>query len=138
MGLVELKLGEDEYMLKIRPKEKGNSKYDTGFLSKLNKDGSIPKAFDDWGVSRYHRYNPNAPKPESLPVTVHVETFKKGWKLVAWRFGMSQNWATMLHPDGFTVEIKLQDLLELLKNNTLKKGELVGEFKWKEHKLIKK
>lgn len=132
------KLQENEYLLKIRPKTKGSKEHDTGFLSKFNKDGSIPKAFDDWGVQHRYYLDLNHPKEEPLPITVHVETFKKGWKIVAWRFGMSQNWATMLHPDGFTVEIKLQNLLELLKKNTLKKGELVGEFKWEDHKLIKK
>jgi hypothetical protein len=35
------KLGEDEYLLKIDD--------DTGFMVKLNKDGSIPKSFTEWG-----------------------------------------------------------------------------------------
>lgn len=125
------KLQENEYLLKIRPKNDSHDSHDTGFLAKYNKDGSIPKNFKDWG-NTYHN------KEYDYPITLHVETFKKGWKIVRWRFGMSQNWATMLHPDGFTVEIYLDNLLEIMKKNTIKKGELVGEFKWENHKLIKK
>ena len=124
------KLQENEYLLKIRPKNDSRDSHDTGFLAKYNKDGSIPKNFKEWG-NRYHVKN-------DYPITLHVETYKKGWKVIQWRFGMSQNWATMLHPDGFTVEIYLQNLLEIMKKNTIKKGELVGEFKWEDHKLIKK
>ena len=123
------KLGENQYLLKIRPADKYTS--ETGFFAKFNKDGSIPKAFKEWGVSRYQPTDP-------LPTYIFEETFRKGWKLEKWRFGMSQNWATITHPEGFTLEIYLADFLSIVKNNTIKKGEIVGEFKWEAHKLIKK
>ena len=123
------KLGENQYLLKIRPADKYTS--ETGFLTKFNKDGSLPKAFKEWGIRRY-------PPTEELPIYIFEETFRKGWKLEKWRFGMSQNWATLLHPEGFTVEIHLSYFLSIVKENTIKKGEIVGEFKWEGHKLIKK
>lgn len=123
------KLGENQYLLKIKPSDKYTS--ETGFLTKFNKDGSIPKAFKEWRGSRYT-------VKEELPIYIFEETFRKGWKLDKWRFGMSQNWATVIHPEGFTVEIYLQDFLNIAKNNTIKKGEIIGEFKWEANKLIKK
>lgn len=123
------KLGENQYLLKIRPADKYTS--ETGFLVKFNKDGSIPKAFKEWGVSRYQ-------PTEALPTYIFEETFRKGWRLEKWRFGMSQNWATVIHPEGFTVEIYLQDFLNIAKNNIIKKGEIIGEFKWEANKLVKK
>lgn len=128
-------LKENEYLLKIRQKDRKSPNHKTGFLTKYNKNGSIPVAFDEWGIYKYSS-NPNDKIP--LPIQLHIETHKSGWEIINWRFGMSQNWATMLHPDGFTVEIYLQDLLELLKTNVLDNGVLVGEFKWENHKLIKK
>jgi hypothetical protein len=124
------KLEENQYLLKIRPADK--YKNETGFLTKFNKDGSIPKAFKEWG-----KYWADKDK-DSLPTYIFEETFRKGWKLEKWRFGMSQNWATVIHPEGFTVEIYLQDFLNIAKNNTIEKGEIIGEFKWEAHKLIKK
>lgn len=125
-------LKDNEYLLKIRPKDNRWTTHDTGFLTKYNKNGSMPKSFLDWGRTYGRTVN-------SLPeITLHVEDFNKGWKIVSWRFGESQNWATMLHPDGFTVEIYLQNLLELINTNTIKKGVLVGEFKWEDKKLIKR
>lgn len=122
------KLEENQYLLKIRP---NGDRSKTGFLTKFNKDGSIPKAFKDWK----YWYDPNK---DPLPIYLFEETFRKGWKLQAWRFGMSQNWATVIHPEGFTVEIYLQDFLQIVQNNTIKNGEIIGEFKWEANKLIKK
>jgi hypothetical protein len=90
----------------------------------------MPKAFADWGKT----YNDRTP----LPTYVFEETFRSGWRILSWRFGQSQNWATMRHPEGFTVEIYLQQLLELIKMNTVDAGVLIGEFKWSDHKLIQK
>jgi len=124
-----IKLEDGQYLLKIRPADKYTS--ETGFLTKFNKDGSVPKAFKEWGVNRYQ-------PTEELPTYVFEETFRKGWKLEKWRFGMSQNWATVIHPEGFTLEIYLSDFLNIAKKNTIKKGEVIGEFKWENHKLVKK
>ena len=125
-------LKDNEYLLKIRPKDGCWNKHDTGFLAKYNKNGSMPKSFLDWGRTYGKAISP---LPE---ITLHYETFRPGWIIVSWRFGESQNWATMLHPDGFTVEIYLQNLLELINTNTIKKGVLQGNFKWEDKKLIKK
>ena len=130
-------LKENEYLLKIRPKNDCSYGHDTGFLTKYTQKGLIPKAFDMWGVNHYYN-QPNTPTEEPLPITLHVEEFKSGWEIVQWRFGMSQNWATMLHPDGFTVEIYLNNLLEICKTNIIDYGILVGDFKWEDHNLIKK
>ena len=123
-------LKENEYLLKIR---KGRECYDmvepdTGFMTKLNKDGSIPAAFKKWGHW--------GDKPE-LPTLVIEETFRSGWKLDDWRFGMSLNWASLIHPEGFTVEVYLSEFLDIVKENTIVNGEIKGKFKWEYSKLVK-
>jgi len=124
-------LAEDEFLLKIRPNiQRGEILTPTGFLTKLTQKGAIPKAFESWGTT----YMDKTP----LPTYVFREDFHSGWKIVSWRFGQSQNWATMKHPNGFTVEIYLQQLLEIIQQNTVDAGVLIGEFKWADHKLIKR
>jgi hypothetical protein len=127
-------LKENEYLLKIRPKGSRCSTHDTGFMTKYTQKGQMPKSFEDWGSDNRHYYNSQEPP---LPITIHIEDFKSGWEIISWRFGMSQNWATMMHPNGFTVEIYLDNLLELTKTNTIKNGILIGEFKWDKNTLIK-
>lgn len=119
------KLAENEYLLKVRG--------ETGFMTKFNKNGSMPVAFDTW---EQNKWNPNVKNPK-LPIYIVGEIPREGWKIVNWRFGMSQNWATMMHPLGYTVEIYLQDLLEIINNSTVINGELMGEYMWKDHKLVK-
>jgi len=123
------KLKDDEYLLKIRI---NNDKSQTGFLTKLTQKGELPIAFDEWTLDRYYR------KTEAKPHVIYIfkEEFREGWKIIDWRFGMSQNWATMMHPAGFTVEIYLDQLLTLIKEIKVEKGELIGEFKWEKKKLI--
>jgi len=118
-------IGENEYLLKIRSDK-------TGFMTKLTQKGEYPKAFLDWGVEGWK------PKKTDLPVYIMTETYKAGWKIMSWRFGMSQNWATVLHPDGFKVEIYLQDLLKIIQTNVVVKGVIQGEFMWKSNTLIKR
>ena len=120
-------LEKDEYLLKIR--YNGLNIANTGFLSKFTQKGQFPKAFDEWGTSYYNK--------EKLPTYIHRETFKSGWKLLSWRFGQSQNCAKIVHPDGFTLEIYLQQFLEIMQKNTVINGEIQGEFKWEDNKLIK-
>lgn len=117
-------LAENEYLFKLRNDN-------TGFLTKLTKKGELPKAFEEWGGMRYGENG------KSLPIYVFEETAMSGWKIVKWRFGQSQNWATMRHPEGFTVEIYLQQLLELIQTHTVDAGVLIGKFYWKDNKLIK-
>ena len=124
-------LKDDEYLLKIRIND---DETQTGFLTKFNKNGSIPVAFDEWGMNPYRRDKKN----KIQKIYIFKEEFRKGWKIKSWRFGQSQNWATMIHPEGFTVEIYLQQLLELIKEIEVVKGELIGEFKWEDKKLIYK
>jgi len=128
------------YLLKIRPASEGkhlDDVYPTGFLSKLTAKGELQKSFDEWGV--YYSWNyPHGAKPEVLPITIHVEEFRSGWKLIQWRFGKSQNWAELLHPNGFTLEIYLSNFLDIIKETTSVNGVLEGEFMWERNKLIKK
>ena len=123
-------LVSNQYLLKLRRNRKGEVL--TGFLTKLTQKGAIPKAFIEWGN---HWQPKDAPE---MPIYLFAEDFRAGWKILDWRFGQSQNWATMVHPCGFTVEIYLQQLLELMKTITVVNGVLQGEFMWKDHTLIKK
>lgn len=44
----------------------------------------------------------------------------------------------MRHPQGFTVEIYLQQLLEIIQEHTVDAGVLIGEFRWADNRLHKK
>lgn len=127
---VDYNLKEDEYLLKIRPNNDGTQ---TGFLTKLTKKGDLPVAFENWETQGWYGKE-NKP---NYPITLHKENFSKGWKLLRWRFGQSQNWATVIHPKGFTLEIYLKQFLEIVQENTIVKGEIQGEFKWENNILIK-
>jgi len=126
------KLEEDEYLLKVQ-KNVWNDGSDKGFLTKFNKDGSMPVAFKDWPC---RRYTPTSEADFEMPIYIHKERFRPGWRIMSWRFGMSQNWASLIHPDGFTVEVYLDQLLEIIKEFSTSGGTLIGEFKWEGHKLI--
>jgi hypothetical protein len=144
MILKEFKLGEhqlaeDEWILKIRKDgqynhvekkfiENGNT---TGFFSKLTQKGQLPVKFSDWGGSYYTMSG------HDLPMYVFKEYPRSGWKLIGWRFGMSQNWATVRHPEGFFVEIYLDNFLDVVKESTIDQGVIVGKYKWNNNKLIK-
>ena len=127
------KLLVDEYLLKVDPKD------NMGFLSKLSSKGTVNKSFDEWRATQKYDYTlKRLVFTYKLPIVVHKETFKKGWELVNWRFGMSQNWAVVKHPDGFLIEVYLHDLLEVFKKDTVINCKLQGEYKWEKNKLIKK
>lgn len=135
-------LREDEWLLKIRetPSKKiwqdgrwvETKPHKTGFLSKLTKKGELPKPFVNWGGIHYGESG------RDLPIYVFKEDYRTGWELLSWRFGKSQNWATVMHPEGFTLEIYLDNFLEVIKNDTLDHGTILGEYKWIDNKLIKK
>jgi hypothetical protein len=131
------KLKENEYLLKVRPASEGSTNPPTGFLAKYTQKGELQKSFDEWGIYYYWNY-PHGVKPEALPITLHVEDFKSGWKLFGWRYGKSQNWAEMIHPNGFILEIYLTNFLDIVKETVVINGELGGEYKWERNKLIKK
>ena len=122
------KLLEDEYLLKIR------TQYSTptAFMTLLTQKGQLPKAFEQWD-----EYNYSTNERVKPPIYVFKETFRNDWKIVDWRFGESQNWASMRHPEGFLLEIKLQNLLQLIKKTTVTKGVLQGKYKWTYGNLIK-
>jgi len=134
--MIEYKKGyelkDDEYLLKVVPNA-WNDGSGKGFMTKFNKDGSMPVAFDNWPVRRYGN---NSPADFEMPIRIHTETFSEGWRILSWRFGKSQNWASLVHPKGFTVEIYLTQLLEIMLEHTVIEGVLQGEFKWQDHKLI--
>ena len=120
-------LKDDEYLLKINATD--NINYgDIGFLTKLNKNGTIPVNFQEW---------PRYAEP-SLPTYIFKEEYRSGWKIDSWRFGMSQNWAKMVHPEGFVVEIYLHTLLDIIKTHTIVSGIIDGEFRWEKNQLIEK
>jgi hypothetical protein len=120
------KLKDNEYLLKLRA---NGEKVATGFMTKLNKNGTIPKSLESWGNSWDSDENPD--------IFIIEETFRSGWKLNGWRFGMSRNWAELIHPMGFTVEIYLSNFLEIVENNIIEYGDIVGEFKWEYSNLVK-
>lgn len=82
-------LQKDQYLLKVDG--------EMGFMVKLNKDGSVPKAFKDWG--RYGSVN------LSEQVYVINEEFRSGWTFKDLRTGMSTAWVQIKHPLGFILEI---------------------------------
>jgi len=127
------KLQENEFLLKVRTRY-AHTTTDTGFLTKLTQKGELPKSFIDWGkaydyVKREYTSDP--------PIQIHTEDFRGGWKLESWRFGQSQNWASVITPEGWTVEIYLSQFLDIVKENTIINGEIIGEFKWEANRLIK-
>lgn len=115
-------LEENEYLLKMRL-QYGYDSYLTGFMTKLTKKGELPVAFKNWGDEGIYVIN---------------ETYRFGWEIISWRIGLSQSWARVKHPDGFTLEVYLHDLLGVIKNNTVINGAIQGEFLWQGNKLIKK
>lgn len=121
-------LQEDEWLLKIRKNVsgRGNDLLPTGFMTKLTQKGVVPVRFQDWPT-----YEKN------IPIYVIREEPREGWKFVGMRFGESQNWAVMLHPEGFTIEIYAENFKEVILKNDLLKGELQGIFSWKNNKLTK-
>ncbi len=141
-------LAEDQWLLKLRedhdydysvtPRNIINS-YKTGFLTKFTKKGQLPVKFKEWGNSQIT--NPVTNKWETVEnelIYVWNESFRSGWALKQWRIGMSQEWAVVQHPEGFLLEIYLDDFLNLVLNETIEQGVIVGEFKWENSRLIKK
>ena len=122
---------EDQWLLKLRSDSEWDGKkwipdaFKTGFLSKLTQKGELPKSFLGWGEA-------------DATIYVFHETYRTGWKLLSWRFGKSQNWARVQHPEGFVLEIYLNNFLEVVKESTLDQGVILGEYKWESNRLLKK
>lgn len=128
------KLKENEYLLKLRESDQ------TIFLTKLTQKGAFPVKFLEWGFRNTYdfekqKYNLINEIPNTY---IFEETFREGWKLIEWRFGMSQNWAVIQNPEGYKIEIYLSNFLDLVQNDTITYGYLEGSYMWKDNKLIKK
>lgn len=114
-----------------------------GFMTKFTQKGVLPKAFIEWGskfdYSNGPNYNSRCTYPiiSTLPISIMEEVPREGWSIHDCRIGKSQEWATMLHPLGFTVEIYLSNLLDLIPDITIIKGVLQGQFYWNAKKLYK-
>jgi hypothetical protein len=137
------KLADNEYMLKVYTSPYSDRTPPTGFLSKYTLKGEIPKPFNDWCTvwPSYHHGKHGDYKASDikrLPITIHVEEFRTGWKIIDFRSGKSQEWAVLLHPLGFTIEVYMNDFIDLIPEIDILKGELQGEFKWQDKRLIKK
>ena len=129
------KLQENEFLLKVRPaSQRYPDEPQTGFLTKLTQKCELPKSFIDWGKAYDYEKKEYLPMPE---IQIHTEEFRCGWKLESWRFGQSQNWASVITPEGWTVEIYLSHFLDVVQENTIVNGEIIGEFRWEGNKLVK-
>jgi hypothetical protein len=132
---------EDQWLLKLREEEErefdgkrwvNKGTFKTGFLTKLTQKGKLPKAFLEWGGTRYGESG------NDLPIYVFQESYRTGWKLLSWRFGQSQNWARVRHPEGFVQEIYLSNFLDVVKESNIDQGVITEAYKWEDNKLIKK
>lgn len=127
------KLQENEYLLKVRPCDPRYPTPAAGFLTKLTQKGELPKTFIEWG-DRWDFFNNCT---TSMPkIQIHTEVLRSGWKLESWRFGKSQNWASLITPEGWTVEVYLSHFLDIVKDNTIINGEIQGKFMWNANKLV--
>ena len=100
----------------------------TGFLTRLNKDKTVPKAFQDWGEGYYKNHT-------SLPIKVIEEIPRAGWKIVGWRGGKSQTWVKVKHPLNFILEIRMDNFMnDVLQHVT--DGQIVkGKWKWTKNEI---
>lgn len=130
-------LAEDEYLLRTCN--------GTGYLCKLNKNGSLKKNFlkwcnsPKWIPSAHHEYGGFYvdQAQDELDIRIHKEEFASGWEFVSFRGGESQDWAILMHPEGFLLEVYIHTLIDMIGKITIKKGVLQGKFKWSYSKLIK-
>ena len=114
-------LKDDEYLLKIYDRSSSAASYILGFMTKLNKDGTVPKAFERW--------QPNY-RDTVKDTFIMTETFKPGWKVHSYRTGKSQDWVKLVHPDGFIIEVYMEDFFEILADTSIIDSEIMGSFKW--------
>ncbi len=115
-----MNLKENEWLLKYEDdytqEDYDEGCYPAGFLSKTNKDGSIPLNFKNW---------------RGADKGVYTEDFKTGWRLHGFRGGKSQDWIELWHPLGFTLEVWAEKFLkESVPNITIKGGEILEPCKW--------
>jgi hypothetical protein len=116
----DIKLEKDEFLLKIRGIEDNGTP--TGFFVQLNKNGTVPKAFKDWGS-----YGSNYDNILNLDTFLVKAEFCSGWKLKDVSHGMSTTWIIVEHPFGFELEVAGRNLTKLLMNLTIVKGVIQEE-----------
>lgn len=125
----ETELADNEYLLKVdkRPVYYGDSDKEfevVGFLAKLNKGNKLPpKPFIDWGGRK------------NLEVNIVEQNLRKGWRVADYRRGTSADWIVVEHPDGYELEIKTWDFIELLNKVTVTKGLIKEALRWEEGEL---
>lgn len=121
-----LDLKEDEYLLKLSggwgDETKGYPA--TGFLCKLTMKQVLHASFKRWG--------------RDSQIYLHRETFSEGWKFHWVRCGKSQEWAQLIHPLGFILEIHLDNFVNLILKKTMVRGLIKGSYMWEYGKLVEK
>lgn len=127
IDLNNFELKDNEMLLKVYEHKCGAGDYILGFLSGLNQDGSVPKAFLNW-------------KPNYREVIESVyrieEVFRSGWKAISYRSGKSQDWVVVEHPEGFRLEIYMSNFFDIMKRNVINEGRIEGMWKWENKKLV--
>ncbi|WNN12386.1 hypothetical protein MA9V2_137 [Chryseobacterium phage MA9V-2] len=139
-------LGEHEYLLKVNNTfiEYPEFCAKSGFLTKLNAGNKKPpKKFLDWGNEYTHRKNPNNNysyirehlySPEIF--VVDQSEFRRGWALLGYRSGESQDWVKILHPDGYILEVHAKHFYDdILPRVTIDLCKIMAEMRWVDGKL---
>jgi hypothetical protein len=132
----ETELAENEYLLKIRIEKEWTTysgvvipESKTGFLSKLRKADKLPpKSFMEWGKGYDHSIKGYV---DRIPDTWIVEqNLCKGWRVDTYRRGTSADWIVVTHPDGYNLEVKTSDFMELLSKISIIKGKITQALRW--------
>lgn len=115
-------LDEGELLLKVSRAQVEK----VGFMCGLNKTGTIPSSWLSW-------------KRDGDIFTIKEE-FRKGWRILRLRAGMSTAWVRILHPFGFILEINGTAFSEVIDRVTIINGEIQERCKFsgaiKNSKLI--
>lgn len=101
------KLKDTEYLLKV-------DECGTGFMAKLNQDGTLPKSFTGWRSYSWSQ--------KELPYLIIDEKYRRGWKFKSMRNGQSASWIVLTHPYGFTVEINKRAFDKIADKLTISNG----------------
>ncbi len=101
----------------------------TGFMTKLTKKGEFPVAFGKWN---------DHDKVNGKKAFIIKEKFQTGWRFDSFRRGQSQDWATLVHPLGFKVDVYGDVMEQIIKDYNILKGLIEGSFMWEPYKLIEK
>jgi hypothetical protein len=118
----ETELLDNEYLLKLSGGK--------GFLTKLNKTNNLPpKNFLTWGVKRKHIAGDYV-VVEDPTIEIVEQNLCKGWKIGDYRRGESADWTVVIHPQGYSLEIKTKDFMELIPKVDIQKGIIAQALRW--------